>query len=132
MSGDKWDGLHPVLVRRLKLVHAAMRELGFPMLLTDGVRSLEQQRTLYALGRTKPGRIVTNADGVHVRSNHQQHEDGFGHAADSCFLVDGRPSWDDALPWPAFGACCQAVGLRWGIKIGATLDRPHAELPEVR
>lgn len=129
---DKWTGLHPVLVRRLRLVHAAMAALEFPMLLTDGVRSEAEQRALYAIGRTKPGRIVTNADGVQVRSNHQARGDGFGYAADCCFLVNGRPDWSGHLPWETYGACARAVGLRWGIRVGSWIDRPHVELPDVR
>jgi len=127
---DKRDGLHPVLVRKLAKVMAAMEALGFPMLLTDGVRTDAEQQALYAIGRTKPGRIVTNADGHTHKSNHQPKADGYGYAADCCFLIDGRPSWDDDLPWETYGAACRAVGLRWGIKLNAsTVDRPHTELP---
>lgn len=129
--GPKWQGLHPVLVRRLLLVHQAMLALGFPMKLTDGLRTDEEQKALYAIGRRgKPGeKIVTKADGVRIRSNHQAKEDGFGHAADCCFIVDGVPSWDEDLPWTAYGECAKAVGLRWGIRIGTWIDRPHVELP---
>lgn len=130
--GDRWQGLHPVLIRRLRLVHSAMAALGFPMILTDGMRTEEEQRALYAIGRTKPGRIVTAADGITVRSQHQVKPDGYGYAADCCFLVDGRPSWSDDLPWEAYGACARAVGLRWGIRIGTWIDRPHVELPDIK
>lgn len=124
---DKWAGLHPVLVRRLLKVHEAMLAIGYPMLLTDGARTVEQQQALYAIGRSKPGKIVTNADGVKVLSNHQIRE-GYGLAADCCFLIDGHPSWDDDLPWQAYGELARAVGLRWGIKVGDWIDRPHVEL----
>jgi peptidoglycan L-alanyl-D-glutamate endopeptidase CwlK len=130
--GPKWQGLHPVLVRRVLLVHRALLELGFPMVLTDGVRTTEQQQALYAVGRTKPGQIVTQADGVRVKSNHQIKEDGFGWAADNCFLVQGHPSWNDDLPWEAYGACAEAVGLRWGGRWTTMRDRPHLELKDVR
>lgn len=129
---DKWEGLHPVLVRRLNLVHAAMAALGFPMILTDGRRTAEAQAALFAIGRSKPGRIVTDADGFTVRSNHQARADGFGYAADCCFLIDGRPSWANDLPWDAYGACARAVGLRWGIRVSGWIDRPHVELPDLK
>ena len=39
--------------------------------ITSGLRTLEEQQELYAQGRTKSGPIVTNADGVNNKSNHQ-------------------------------------------------------------
>lgn len=129
---NKWENLHPVLVRKLKAVHAAMQAIGFPMMLTDGARTVEQQQALYALGRTKPGKIVTYADGIKEKSNHQLKEDGFGHAADCAFLdQSGRPSWDEDFPWRAYGECAKAVGLRWGGDWTTLVDRPHVELPRV-
>lgn len=35
-----------------------------------GHRSIEEQQALYAQGRTKPGRIVTNCDGINKKSKH--------------------------------------------------------------
>jgi hypothetical protein len=75
---------------------------------------------------------VTNADGVTNKSNHQAHDDGYGHAIDCCFIVDGKPTWE--VPdtwWSAYGALASAVGLKWGIKISGWVDRPHVELPKV-
>jgi len=121
--------LHPVLLRKIKLVLEAMAVAGMPMKITDGVRTAETQNALYQIGRTKPGKIVTNADGYMNPSNHQPKDDGYGHAVDCCFLVNDKPTWD--VPdewWQAYGALCRAVGLRWGIKISGWIDRPHAEL----
>ena len=36
--------------------------LPFPIRITQGLRTWEQQADLYALGRTKPGNKVTNAE----------------------------------------------------------------------
>ena len=43
----------------------------FDCTVTSGFRTVEKQQSLYAQGRTKPGKIVTNADGVISKSNHQ-------------------------------------------------------------
>lgn len=132
---QKLSGCAPELIRRVGLVLDAMQALGFPMMVTDGVRTLAQQQALYAKGRTVPGAIVTNADGMpveqggHGRSNHQTKIDGFGHACDCCFLVDGSPSWDARLPWKAYGACAAALGLKWGGDWASLHDLPHVELP---
>ncbi len=130
MSIDKLTGVHPKLANAVTLIRLAMAQLGFTMIVTDGVRTLEQQQALYAQGRTTPGHIVTNADGVKVRSNHQAHGDGFGHAVDCTFIVDGKPSWDDSLPWRLYGEMAKSQGLRWGGEFISIVDNPHIELPE--
>lgn len=126
---SKLDGVHPDLVAAFEKISAALAALGFPMIVTDGVRSTAQQAKLYAQGRTKPGPIVTYADGIQKTSNHQPKADGWGHAIDCCFLVDGRPSWDDSLPWKVYGEAAKALGLRWGGDWIKPVDRPHIELP---
>lgn len=121
-------GVHPVLLDRVDRVLTAMTALGFPMMPTDGIRTDDQQRALYAKGRTTQGPIVTNCDGVEKRSNHQPHADGLGYAVDCCFVVDGQPSWDARWPWKAYGAAAEAVGLRWGGDWNSLHDLPHVEL----
>jgi len=123
--------VHPVLLEKIGRVLKAMDALGFKMMITDGARTAEVQNTIYQQGRTRPGAIVTNADGYTVRSNHQAKEDGFGYAVDCCFLdANSKPSWSMEMPWATYAACCKAVGLRHGIKLSSTrIDWPHAELP---
>ncbi len=125
----KLVGVHPDLVVKVVRILTAMESLHLKMLVTDGVRSLEQQMALYAQGRTMPGRIVTNCDGVVKRSNHQPHADGFGHAVDLAFVLNGVPSWDSSLPWMLYGSMAQQQGLVWGGMFKTLVDLPHVELP---
>lgn len=125
---DKLDGVHPGLKSKITQVLGAMAILGHPMKVVQGVRTVEQQAALYAQGRTAPGPIVTNCDGVKTRSNHQPHADGYGHAVD-CASMIGDP-YDPAFPWSLYGAAVRAVGLVWGGSWTTFQDRPHAELPE--
>lgn len=131
----KLAGCAAELIRRVGLVLDAMTAIGYPMMVTDGLRTVGQQQALYALGRTSAGAIVTNADGLpvsqggHGRSNHQAAIDGFGHACDCAFVVNGSPSWDARLPWKAYGAIAEALGLKWGGDWAALHDLPHVELP---
>src|SRR5687768_6560926 len=106
----KLAGVHPALVAKLARMESAMRMLGFELLVTDGVRTQAEQQALFAKGRSKPGPIVTNADGVRNRSNHQIKTDGFGHAVDCCFLVNGKASWAESNPWRLYGAMAVALG----------------------
>ena len=127
MSNGKRDNLHPDLLARLDRVLAAMSALGFPMKIVQGVRTVAEQQALYAQGRTTPGRIVTNCDGVTNRSNHQAKANGFGYAADCAF--EGADPFGETKPWRAYGACAVAVGLVWGGDWkGSLVDRPHVEL----
>ncbi len=127
---DKLAGVHPKLKRAVARILATMAEAGFPMLVTDGMRTTEEQQALYAKGRTKPGKKVTNADGVRVKSNHQLHADGCGHAVDCTFMDEhGKPRWVESDPWAMYGAVAKSQGLMWGGD-WKTPDRPHIELPE--
>ena len=122
-------GVHPYLLTAIDRVLAAMTAFGCPMRICQGVRTVDQQHALWRQGRDLPGHIVTNADGVTVRSNHQVHPDGLGHAVDCCFRL-GDP-FGEHQPWAAYGALVEAAGLRWGgrfVLTGGTRDRPHAEL----
>lgn len=128
---SKLAGVHPVLARRVGSILEAMTVLGFPMIVTDGVRTTAQQQALYAKGRTAPGKKVTNVDGVTKKSNHQPKDDGYGHAVDCCFLDErGKPSWDDAHPWRLYGEMAVALGLTWGGNWKTLVDKPHIELPK--
>lgn len=127
-------GVHPALVAKLQQVYAAMAAIGAPMRPTDGLRTTGQQTLLFAKGRFgDTGPIVTHCDGLHVLSNHQKKADGFGHAVDSCFTgpdpyLEKHPKGQDL--WAAYGACCKALGLKWGGEFTTLVDKPHCELPE--
>ncbi len=126
---SKTCGVHPTLVGKVQRIVASFHELGLDLVVTDGLRTAEQQAALYAQGRTKPGNIVTHCDGVTTKSNHQAKEDGLGHALDVTFLVGGKPSWDKSLPWDLLGAAAKQQGLNWGGNFSTLRDLPHLELP---
>lgn len=126
---DIFQGLHPDLVGKAKRVIAVMASLGFPMIPVQGLRTTEYQQSLYAQGRTTPGHIVTNADGIKSKSNHQAQKDGYGHAIDMTFLVGGQPSFNIKLPWATYGTCAKSTGLIWGGDFKTIRDLDHLELP---
>lgn len=128
MSVDRRQGLNPSLLAKVDRVLAAMAALGFPMKIVQGLRTVEEQQALFAQGRTKPGKTVTNCDGVRNKSNHQASDDGLGHAVDCAFVKDGTVLWEG--PWDAYGAAAKAVGLVWGGSWKGLIDRPHLELPK--
>lgn len=132
----KLHRIHPDLTAPVRRIVAAMAMLGLRMMVTDGVRSREEQQALYAQGRTVPGKIVTHLDGVTRRSNHQpklapSRYEGFGAAVDLTFVDDdGKPSWSDEWPWALYGAMAKSQQLVWGGDWPTMTDRPHIELFE--
>ncbi|TXH09900.1 MAG: M15 family peptidase [Hyphomicrobiaceae bacterium] len=119
--------VNPELSWRVRQVLAAMMCLGYPMVVTNGNRTTVEQQALYAQGRTKPGKVVTNADGVKNKSNHQD-----ARAVDCTFLdAKGQPHWPDTAAdqpkWRAYGACAKALGLAWGGD-WKKADKPHVEM----
>lgn len=118
---ERLEGCHPDLVAKLDILFGQM-----PLFVVSGVRTAEQQEALYAVGRTKPGKIVTQCDGHTRKSNHQVHADGFGHAADVAF--QGNDPFDASHPWADLGVHAEALGLKWGGHF-TFVDLDHVELP---
>jgi hypothetical protein len=128
---DILEGVNPTLVDKINKILEAMLLLGFPMKVTEGVRTTARQQQLWALGRTVPGDIVTKVDGVTKRSKHQINlADGTGHAVDCAF--EGAEPYAEGHPWALFGAMVMALGLKWGggpeFRKAGINDRPHVEL----
>jgi peptidoglycan L-alanyl-D-glutamate endopeptidase CwlK len=69
--------LHPEFAARVQELLAYMEGEGYPLLITQGLRTWEEQDTLYAQGRTARGKIVTQARGGYSHHN-------FGLAVDLC------------------------------------------------
>lgn len=90
---------------------------GHPLIITETYRSPERQAELYAQGRDKPGRIVTNA-----RPGQSKHETR--RAFDVCF--PGTEPYSDAHPWRLVGVWAKAAGLEWGGS-WTRPDRPHLQ-----
>lgn len=99
---------------------------GMSLILTCVYRTPEEQAKLYAMGRTMPGKIVTNVDGTTKKSNHNYKP---SRAIDVAVLVAGKVSWDVKNYLP-LGALAKAHGLVWGGDWKTFKDYPHLELPK--
>ena len=120
LNAGRLSKVLPELARKcLQLITIAERE-GFTLLVTQGFRSFEEQNALYAQGRTKKGKIVTNA-----RAGQSKHN--FGKAVDFAFVVGGEISWDEKL-YRNIGRWAKQVGLNWGGDWKSFKDLPHLEL----
>ncbi len=117
--------------QRLVRVHPKLAELGLRMvdlcaqagaaiLITQGLRTWQEQDALFAQGRTMPGKIVTNARGGESWHN-------FGLAFDIVVLDSvGKADWDTAHPgWTRGAAIGKSLGLEWGGDWEKFKDLPH-------
>lgn len=140
-SRNNLKGVHPNLV---KVVERAIEISKIDFMVVCGVRTLAEQKALYAQGRTKPGKIVTWT----LKSRHLPASDGFGHAVDllpapyDWVIKDDptTPEVDDHFKQVAdamFHAANElGVALRWGanwdgdtmIREKGETDNPHFEL----
>lgn len=134
-------GVHPDLVR---VIEQAIVNTPIDFTVFSGVRTQAEQKRLYSLGRTvvnpdgksakKPlGNIVTNANGVTNKSNHQVKQDGYGHAVDLYAYYDGKIQFNDSksLKKIADHVLCEAgklgVAMEWGGN-WKFVDAPHFQL----
>lgn len=96
--------------------------------ITCGLRSTKQQQDLYALGRTKAGKRVTNCDGIIKKSAHQ-----LGKAVDIAIVKNGKISWnvEDYKPFiEEIRKLSKAykISLIFGADFKKLKDYPHIEL----
>ncbi len=121
-SESNIDGLLPI-VRPFarQLIAQANEELAPKTVkITSGYRTFSEQNELYEQGRSKPGKIVSNARGGY--SNHN-----FALAFDvTLFDEEGKPIWESAL-YKQIGRIGRGLGLIWGGDWN-TPDEPHFEL----
>ena len=108
------QGVHPDLVR---VVNRAAELMPGGFIITEGLRTKERQRELFAKGLSKT-----------MNSRHLT-----GHAIDFAPLVDGDVSWK----WPAFHPVAAAfkkaaaelkIPIVWGGDWKRFKDGPHIEL----
>lgn len=130
-SLSKLKGVHPNLV---KVMNEAIKETPIDFSIIYGVRTTKEQQALYAKGRTKPGSIVTNADGLRNKSNHQVKSDGLGYAVDICPYVNGKLDWVNESNFRIIAAHilatakCLGIKVNWGGNFRSIKDLPHFEL----
>lgn len=94
--------------------------IGITIKVIAGTRTYEEQDALYEQGRTKPGRIVTNARGGF--SNHN-----FGIAFD-IGVFDGGRYITESPAYKAVGELGVKLGLEWGGTWRTLADEPHFQL----
>jgi LysM repeat protein len=120
LNSERLARVHPTLAQLgLRMVDLCA-QAGLAILITQGLRTWQEQDALFAQGRTTPGKIVTNARGGESWHN-------FGLAFDVVVLDSvGKADWDTAHPgWMRAAAIGKSLGLEWGGDWTKFKDLPH-------
>lgn len=127
MASRELSALAPIVRARALAFLAECQRRGLQVLIYCTGRTPEEQDALYAVGRTKPGAILTNARGL--ASGHVYGPDGFAWAFDAVPMLNGKCLWADDEALALMGACGEAVGLKWaGRWRGKLRERVHFEI----
>lgn len=115
------DGRAEFLARKESL-EAACRASGLEVRCICFLRANATQADLYAQGRSKPGRIVTNAKPGHSPHNYSL-------AADYVVMIKGKPCWDvRRKEWRKFVQLVRYCYLTTGYDFAKLRDWGHVEL----
>ena len=113
------DDLIPPARVRVQAFLDAAKAAGVDLLVTSTYRDNASQDALYAQGRTKPGKLVTNAKAGQSWHNYRC-------AVDVVPIVAGKPRWDvkDEV-WQQVGKLGKAAGLEWAGDWKRFKEYPH-------
>ena len=123
MASRKLSDLAPGYAQRFVQWLDACRAQGLDLLVTSTLRTMAEQDALYAIGRTKPGKRVTNAKAGMSAHN-------YGLALDFVPIVDGKPEWTGkSAQWQMAGSLAGSYGLEWAGKWTRFRELAHVQVP---
>lgn len=118
------ERLHPKVARKLNKILQKAEQSDLEILITDGYRTNAEQNKLYAQGRTRSGKIVTNAKGGQSLHN-------YGLAVDIVpVLSNGQIDYSDYDTYKLFASLAKEEGFAWGGDWKKFKDVPHFEYTE--
>lgn len=112
--------LHPHVRKLAERFLTACAAEGINVIITSTLRDHESQAALYAQGRTKPGKIVTNA-----KAGQSWHN--YGLAFDFCPVVGGKAQWSDIKLFTRCGEIAESVGLEWAGRWKSFKELAHVQ-----
>lgn len=144
MASRRIEDLHPKMQPLARAFQAEAERLGLDFIFTCTYRSGTEQNELYAQGRSKPGRIVTNARAGQSKHNFEISGKPAALAFDIVPMRHGKAIWgtsgngiddnpadddkDDLELWQRLGAIGEKLGLNWYGRPGARFKEfPHFE-----
>lgn len=130
---DRIDLMHPSIREQLKKDYLEINKnlpKGVRLRFTQTLRTNKEQDDLYAQGRTKKGKVVTNAKGGQSIHN-------YSIAFDIVILLDKdnngtfeSVSWDVDKHWMKVVNFFKSKGWTWGGEFKSLYDAPHFEFTQ--
>lgn len=106
IGSRKIEDLHPIVADLCRKWLAECANQKIDVIITSTYRDAEYQNSLYAEGRTSPGKIITNARAGQSFHNYRM-------AFDFVPVVDRKPAWSDMALIEKCGVIGENVGLQW-------------------
>lgn len=130
-SSRNINDLSPRLRALFVRFDSAMRKAGIDYIVTCTYRNDADQQAAYDQGRTKQGRVITNARPGQSMHNHTDlNGDPSSNAFDIVIMKNGKPDWDTDNPnWKSAGKIGVSVGLEWAGNWKTFREYPHFQLP---
>ena len=119
MASRSLDDLRPEFRARVNLWLTQCALFDLEVLVYCTLRSMAEQDRLYAIGRTKPGKRVTNAKAGQSAHN-------FGLALDFVPMVGGKPQWSGRTLYN------KAIDIAIGYDIESLRDSRFPELAHLQ
>lgn len=98
--------LRPEVAAKAAAFLVKCKAAGMDVRITSTLRDYDYQTHLYAQGRTRAGKKVTNA-----RAGYSWHN--FGVAFDFCVFTNGKPDWNNTKAFTQAGVIGESLGLEW-------------------
>ena len=118
---ERLDGLQGQTREKAYALFDRAKREGLGICIVSGLRTYPEQAALYAQGRTKPGKIVTNAEPGESYHN-------FGLAFDFAVMKNGSLVWNPDHPdWKRFVRLGKEAGFDWGGDWTSFRDYPHLQ-----
>ncbi|WP_163971766.1 M15 family metallopeptidase [Oceanobacillus halotolerans] len=122
--------LHPIVEIKKEILLEKVSTLDIDMVITETIRSIEEQNQLYEQGRSKDGNIVTYAKGGESYHN-------YGLAIDFAIIdTNGNITWDTNYDgndngksdWEEVAGVAKELGFEWGGDWKQFKDYPHLQM----
>ena len=123
INSRKIDDLHPKVQRLCTAFVTACASKGIDVIITSTYRDNESQNALYAQGRTKAGKKVTNAQGGQSFHNYRL-------AFDFVPIINGKADWNNLDNFITCGHIAERLGLEWAGRWKTFKEYAHCQYTE--